>query len=352
MAMGSRHDTTATAHRRRVATTTAVAALAALGLAACTGDDDAAGDLRQAASATIAAAAPATTIPTGAFSESADEGRAASPSAGGSSGTIPSQVIGQAIAITAHATVQAANVPAAVDQVTTTVTTRGGRVTAADIDYGVATDSPTPTTTVPGGDPVPGARATLVIAIPPGELDAVRATLDDVGEMQSFEQQGEDVSDQLTDLDTRIANQRASVARVRELYATATDVESIVRIEGELTNRETALEQLLAMQANLQARVAMSTLTIDITATPAGVTTTATDDGGTGIGDALGAGWSAFAGALFAIALVLTAAMPFLLLIAGVGLIVWLVLRRGRRQRPPISAERTECDEAVASRPG
>ena len=62
----------------------------------------------------------------------------------------------------------------------------------------------------------------------------------------------------------------------------------------------------------------MSTLTIDITETPAAAATTEEgDDDGTTIGDALGAGWSAFAGALFAIALVLTAAMPFLLLAAA-----------------------------------
>ena len=171
--------------------------------------------------------------------------------------------------------------------------------------------------------------------------------------MLSFEQQAEDVTDQLTDLDTRIANQQASVARIRRaVRRRPTDVEAIVRIEGELTNRETALEQLLAMQANVQGRVG------DVDA----------DDRHhgrrrrprrhdrrrrPGIGDALGAGWSAFAGALFAIALVLTAAMPFLLLVLGVGLVVWLVLRRVRRQRPTISAAvPEEHEEAVASRPG
>ena len=98
----------------------------------------------------------------------------------------------------------------------------------------------------------------------------------------------------------------------------------------------------------------MSTLTIDITETPAAAATTDEgDDDGTTIGDALGAGWSAFAGALFAIALVLTAAMPFLLLAAGVGLIVWLVLRRVRRPRPTVSPTVTEeHEDAVASRPG
>ena len=79
----------------------------------------------------------------------------------------------------------------------------------------------------------------------------------------------------------------------------------------------------------------MSTLTIDITATPAAAATTETATTRRRIGDALGAGWSAFAGALFAIALVLAAAMPFLLLAAGVGLVVWLVLRRVRRSPAP-----------------
>ncbi len=353
MPMGSTHDITASAHRRRVATTsTALAALAALGLAACTGgggDDSAA--LDQAASATTAAGAfaPSTTIPPGALADASSRSaaEAAPPAAGGSIGTIPMQVIGQDLAITARATLQAPDVEAAVRDITATVSLHGGHVASADVDYGVA-----PTTTVPGADPGPGARATLVVAIPPGELGAVQQVLADVGEVQSFVQQGEDVTDQLADLDTRITNQRASVARIRELYATATDVEAIVRIEGELTNRETALEQLLAQQANVQGRVAMSTLTIDITATPAAAATDEGDDATT-IGDALGAGWSAFAGALFAIALVLTAAMPFLLLTIGIGLVVWLVLRRVRRERPTVSPAVTEAEreEAVASRP-
>jgi hypothetical protein len=361
MAMGSTHDITATARRRRVATTaTAIAALAALGLTACTGDDDdAASSITQSGEAAMPAMAPSTTIPAAALADSDNRSaaEAATAPAGGSIGTLPMQVIGQDIAITARATVQTADVEAAVTDVTRTVTANGGHLASADIDYGHA-PSETPATTVPGEDPGSGARATLVIAIPPGALGAVRQTLDDVGDVQSFVQQGEDVTDQLTDLETRITNHRASVARIRELYATATDVEAIVRIEGELTNRETALEQLLALQASTQARVAMSTLTIDITETAAAAATTDDGDGGgTTIGDALGAGWSAFAGAVFATALVLTAAMPFLVLTAGIGLIVWLVLRRVRRERAPLAVsaatpEPADHEDAAASRPG
>ena len=137
-----------------------------------------------------------------------------------------------------------------------------------------------------------------MLAVPPGELGAVRSVLDDAGEVVSYDQLAEDVTEQLADLDTRIANQRASIDRIRELYANAVDVDSIVRIEAELTNRETVLEQLLATQQSVTDRVAMSTLTVDISTSPAEAEPVADD--GTGIGDALAAGWSAFAGGVFA----------------------------------------------------
>ena len=140
-----------------------------------------------------------------------------------------------------------------------------------------------------------------MLAVPPAELGAVRNVLDDAGDVLSYEQLAEDVTDQLADLDTRIANQRASIERIRELYANAADVDSIVRIEAELTSRETMLEQMLATQQQVTDRVAMSTLTVDITTAPDAVEPV--DDDGTGIGDALAAGWSAFAGGVFALVL-------------------------------------------------
>ena len=300
-------------------------AVAVLGLTACSGgSDDANTTATFAASATTMV--PTTTTAGGALASlSANDAR----STGAPSQPVV-QAVGQAIAITAHTTVQTTDVKAAVDRVTTTVTTRGGRVVSADVDYATPTEPAT-------------ARATLVVAIPPTELDAVRATLADVGNVLSFEQQAEDVADQLTDLDTRITNQRASVARIRELYSTASDVDTIVRIEAELTNRETALEQLLASQAALEDRVAMSTLTIDIATTPA--EPAASDEGSTGLADALAGGWSAFAGAMFAIVLVLTAAMPFVLSVLAIALVAWWVVRRMRR---PVT-QAAETEPALAS---
>jgi hypothetical protein len=326
-----------------------VAAAGVLGLAACSGGERADDD---AASATFPAAAPAATnAPAG--REDAGfgvVGGAGEPeSVGDAGGALDnrSAPLGQQLAIEAHARMQTADVRAAVERITTTVATRGGRVASADIDY-------TPAAEEDDGDAA-SSRATLVVAVPPGELSAVRNLLDETGDVLSYDQLAEDVTDQLADLDTRIANQRASIERIRELYGNAVDVDAVVRIEAELTNRETLLEQLLAAQQHVTDRVAMSTLTIDITTAPAtGVD--AADDGDTGVGDALAAGWSAFAGAAFAIVLALAAAMPFVLALLVVALVgVWVrhLLRRGTTTPAPSPTDdvTTEREPVSASRP-
>jgi hypothetical protein len=349
--MGSTH-TTSTTTVRRTAAVTGVAAI--LGLAACAGggggDDDAAASATAPAmdmAATAATDRPADDAGFGVVGRAEAEATEApapaapAPSSGGETTTL--QPVGQQLAIAAHATMQTDDVRAAVERITTTVAARGGRVASADIDYASPTD-----------DEAATSRATLVVAIPPGELAAVRSVLEDAGDVLSYDQLAEDVTDQLADLDTRIANQRASIERIRELYANAVDVDAVVRIEAELTSRETVLEQLLATQQQITDRVAMSTLTIDVTTAPVDEELPAA--GGTGLGDALAAGWSAFAGGLFAIVLGLTAAMPFvltLLVIAAVAL--WVRALSRRRGAPParrgdqVTAER-EPEPVPASR--
>ena len=111
-----------------------------------------------------------------------------------------------------------------------------------------------------------------------------------------------------------------------------------MRLEAELTQRETSLEQLLAAQQALADRVAMSTLTVDVAASAAAL---GGEDDDPGIVDALGAGWSAFVGGLFTIVLVLAAAAPFVITALVVALVVLWVLQAVRR-RTPVTRERQE----------
>ncbi|MET0145225.1 MAG: DUF4349 domain-containing protein [Ilumatobacteraceae bacterium] len=343
---------------RHIRATVALGAVVtAIGLAGCAGGgdgDDAAtsSPLAPRAGVDIGSAgddalsdAPAATVPAAAES-AGGAGTSASTGSLDSAGT--RQLPGQSIAITAHATLQAADVRRAVDRVTTAVTARGGRVMAADVDYS-APD--------PDGEQ-PGSRATLVLAVPPDQLTAVADELESLGTVVSFDQLAEDVTDQLADLDTRIANMRASVERVRALYDQAADIDTIVRLEAELTRRETDLEVALASQAAVQDRVTMSTFTVDITAAP-GETETTTGDEDPGVADAFGSGWSAFVGGLFAVVLVLVAIAPFVVVLLVAGIIGLGIRQRVLRRRrdsvtttDPAPADAMAPEREPASRQG
>ncbi len=329
-----------TSRRITVSAAAALLTAGALSLTACrAGDDDDA-----SLDATTAATAPAGGDADSLVARPAVEGEeagAAPPAPGGSVDVATMQVPGQAIAINARATLEADDVREAVDRITSAVTTHGGRVAAADIDYAPPAED--------GG--AAGSRATLVLEVPPDELPAIADALEELGTVLSFDQLAEDVTDQLADLDTRIANMRASVERVRALYAEATDIDTIVRLEAELTRRETDLEVLLASQQALEDRVTMATLTVDVTASPGALD----DDDRPGIVDAAAAGWGAFVGGLFAIVLVLAAIAPFVLtaLVFAV-LALWvhqLVRRRSDVPASPAVSEPTPEHEP-ASRQG
>lgn len=96
--------------------------------------------------------------------------------------------------------------------------------------------------------------ATLALHIPSDRFDHALDALSGLGEVVSREQSAEDVTEQVVDLDSRIATQRASVDRVRALLARAGTVDEIVRIEQEVTTREAELESLLSAGRRWRAR--------------------------------------------------------------------------------------------------
>jgi hypothetical protein len=126
-------------------------------------------------------------------------------------------------------------------------------------------------------------------------------------------QETSDVTDQLVDLDIRIGVERDVIDRFRLLLDEATEFQDIVDIERVIAERTIALEQLLASQRNLENRVELSTLTIELqyaTARRRGRRRRGRPDDT--IGDAWRAGWDAFVGVLFALGFVLAVAAPFL----------------------------------------
>lgn len=176
----------------------------------------------------------------------------------------------------------------------------------------------------------------LVLRVPQEEYDNVLRELAGAGKLLSRTSTAKDVTDQVVDVESRIATQRTSVARVRKLMERADKLADIVALEGELSSRQASLESLLAQQASLKDRTTLATITLDLTEPE----TAPEEDEDPGFLDALSGGWHAFLTMLRWLAMAVGAAAPFLAA-AAVLLAVWRLLRRrgGKAQVPPAAGE-------------
>ena len=183
----------------------------------------------------------------------------------------------------------------------------------------------------------------MTVKVRPQDLEDLIAGLGGLGELVGRTQQTEDVTDQLADTESRISTAQASVDRVRALLAGATNLDDVVRIENELTIRETNLEQLLASQRNVTARVQLATLTVVLTPTPPAPKPVPVavievgakaDRSSSSVGAALRSGWNRFVLIVHAIVVALAYLAP-LLGLALIGGLVAIVLTRLNRRRSP-----------------
>jgi len=172
----------------------------------------------------------------------------------------------------------------------------------------------------------------LVLRVPQDAYERVLGDLAGTGKLLARTASAKDVTDQVVDVESRIASQRASVARVRKLMDRADRLSDVVELEGQLSSRQAELESLLAQQASLKDRTSLATITLDLSA-PERSPETKGDDDGPGFLDALGGGWRAFVTVLHWGALVLGAAAPFLATAAVLALLGRWVRDRRRGQR-------------------
>ena len=183
-----------------------------------------------------------------------------------------------------------------------------------------------------------GSQITVSLRVPTDQYDAVLDKLAAVGEVTARSESSQDVTAQSADVNSRVESMTASVARVRALLAQATTIADVISIESELSVREANLESLQQQQAALNGQVAMSTISLSLSAITNDPLTTepATPDNGFIAG--LNAGWAALVGFAGWVGGAVGALLPFLPLLAGAVVLVWWLLRRTRRRRAAASS--------------
>jgi hypothetical protein len=178
--------------------------------------------------------------------------------------------------------------------------------------------------------------AQLTIRVPADRLDQLIDSIAGLGHVTHRTSQVVDATEDVVDLDARVASQRASVDRVRALLAQARSIGDVVSIESELTRREADLDSLTGRLNAVKDQVALSTLTVDVDKAPL---TTTEDPKPTGFLAGLTAGWEGLQATASATGAVVGFLVPFLPVVAVLLGLVWLGRRIARTRRTPGGAE-------------
>lgn len=172
--------------------------------------------------------------------------------------------------------------------------------------------------------------ASVTLKVPGDRLDPV---LESIGRLEGVEVsrrelQTEDVTEQVVDIEARMANQRASVERVRGLLDRASTTAEITDVEAELTKRQSELESLQRRYETLKGQVAMSTLTVVMSSQRAPVVVA--EEKNTFL-SAFAGGWEALLAAFGWLLVLLGGVLPFAVVL-GVPVVGYLWWRRRRRK--------------------
>jgi hypothetical protein len=227
---------------------------------------------------------------------------------------------------TATVTIEVDDVAATKPRVVAVAQAAGGALFGEDTSYGARS------------------RSVITLKVPPAAFAQVLSDLAGLGTLASQQVKTDDVTQQVIDLDARIAASSASLDRTRDLLGQAKSLNDVAYLEGEVSRRQADLESLRGQQRTLRGRIDLATVVVTLAgtddATPAERERrreAAEPAGLPGFTDGLRGGWEVLVKVATVSAAVLGAVLPFLPLVALVlvGLRLW---RRRRRARAAAAA--------------
>jgi Domain of unknown function (DUF4349) len=283
-----------------------------------------------------AAAASASAAPMSLPAAMPSPSASAATSSTGDSGSTPPLLANRDVIYTADITVRAPNIKQAVSSVESLVANHGGLVFAEEVDL-AAKDPNNP------GE----ASATITLKVPPDQLTATLNDVGAVGTEISRNENSDDVTQKVVDVNARINAARASIARLTDLLSHTGSVADLLNVENQLSQRDSDLESLEQQQKSLAAQTSMATITVHLQAMPpvAKAVPKPKQAHVFGFLRGLRGGWHAFTKAVSGFATAVGAMLPFLAVLALIGLAVVIGRRRLARTRrvaePPAPVEQS-----------
>jgi hypothetical protein len=303
--------------------------LIAMALAGCSGG--AAGSSSSAASGTVAASSPSAASGTvangavaspgaaaaaGAQSAASPAGTASTAGTGQDTSAIRLAPTGQQLIYTAQLTVRARDVSAAVSRASSIAAAAGGYVSSEN-----ASSDPNH----PGQS-----TATVEIKIPPAVYTATLAELSGnaLGTQLSLQQQTQDVTEQVADVNSRVASDEAAISQLRALLSRAGSVGDLLSVQNQIDSEESDLEAMQAQQSALNHETAFATVTITIVGPAAAPKPAPKPKPAPGLLNGLSGGWHALHLTVSWLLAIIGAVAPFAAILAALGFAAYWVRRR------------------------
>ncbi|MFG1709947.1 DUF4349 domain-containing protein [Nonomuraea sp. M3C6] len=242
------------------------------------------------------------------------------PQAAGKDGIVSNVKVTQQdrqVVYTGSMTVRAKQVGTAVQQAKQIVTAAGGYLSKEETNSASDTED----------------TAMLEFKIPPAKYGEVVGRLGkDLGKQLSMNQNTQDVTLQVADVESRLKSAERSLESLRTLMNKAETVGQVMEVEREISSREADLESLQAQQKELAAQVSMATLTLRLVGPVAVVEEP--EEEAAGFFGGLEAGWKALVSFTKMLLTVLGALLPWMIFLLPVAAVVIFLVRRSRARRP------------------
>ena len=229
---------------------------------------------------------------------------------------------GAELIYTAQLTVRAKDVSGAVDRAASIVEAAGGYVSDENLS-----DTP--------GQP-DSSTGTLQVKIP---VLVYASTLNQLaggqlGTRVSLQQQAQDATEQVANVNSQVASDEAAIAQLRTLLTHAGSVSDLLDVQNQISTQESALEAMQAQQKALDKETAFATVTLTVVS-PAPVAPRPIVHRPPGLFAGLSGGWHAFRLSMSWLLAILGSVAPFAALIAVAGYVGyrarrWMLPRRVR----------------------
>jgi hypothetical protein len=269
-------------------------------------------------------------------------------SAEGSSALSSAGIGGASTVTTTWLSLTAADPVATADQAAAIADAAGGYVETRSESTGVGVV--VPLSGVKGdatlGGEGPTEYVSLTLRVPTADADAVIQDLKDLGRVSSYNQSQYDVGLQQADVAARIAALTESLASLRGLQASATNVADLLAAEAAITARQSELDAFVAQRDYLAEQIDMTSISVDVTSTSIGSADNLT------FLDGIVNGWNSIGAALSLVGVGIGFLLPWLgvlIVLAGIAAAIAIPLMRRARARGPVVA--SAAARPVAGRP-